>query len=260
MRRTHLCLLLAALVVAPVLASCGSGSGPSDSKTAPKRLACRNLDADDLTHHTDDSEPVSCSKTHTAQTFLLGHFPAKLGKGYDTKAQGAYVFDRCTPAYEKFLDIDDSVALRIELSWAWFAPSEKGWSKGARWFRCDVVGGPSGATKLRALPRTAQALFHGEPPDAWMSCRRGKSFKTATRLACSQAHDWRAVSAIKLGEPGDPYPGDRFSEVRARDYCSDAVGAWTGYAPDYAYAYTWFHKAEWQAGNRRAVCWARTDR
>ena len=258
MRRTQVCLLLAALVVAPALAACGSG--PSDSRVAPKRLACRDLDGADLKEHTNDTAPVPCTRRHTAQTFYVGRFPTRLGDDYSTRKQGAYVFDTCRPAYEKFLDLDDSLTLRVELSWAWFAPSEKGWSEGARWFRCDVVGGRPDATTLPALPRTAQALFHGLPPDAWLSCRRGAKFTSATRLPCSQKHDWRAVSAIKLGEPDDPYPGDRFSEVRARDYCNDAVGAWTGYAPDYAYAYTWFHKAEWQAGNRRAVCWARTDR
>lgn len=259
MRRTRVLVLLAALTAGSMLTGCG-GDNPSDSTTAPKRLACHDLDIGDLRHHTDDTAPVSCKQRHTAQTFFVGSFPKRLGEDYNTKEQGAYVFDRCTPAFEKFLGIDDSLTLRIELSWAWFAPSEEGWSDGARWFRCDVVGGRSGSVSLRALPRTAKALFRGRPPDAWLSCRRGNDFKTATRLPCSQRHDWRAVSAIKLGEPDDPYPGDRFSEVRARDYCSDAVGAWMGYAPNFAYAYTWFHKAEWEAGNRRAVCWARTDR
>ncbi len=27
---------------------------------------------------------------------------------------------------------------------------------------------------------------------------------------------------------------------------------------DFAVGYTWFHEAEWNAGNRRSVCWART--
>jgi hypothetical protein len=31
------------------------------------------------------------------------------------------------------------------------------------------------------------------------------------------------------------------------------------YPVDFDYGYTWFHEAEWKAGNRRAICWARTD-
>jgi hypothetical protein len=78
-------------------------------------------------------------------------------------------------------------------------------------------------------------------------------------VPCSEAHDWRAVSTIKVGLPQDPYPGDRIVQVRSRDRCSDWVAAWTHYAPDFDYGYTWFHEAEWSTGNRRSICWARTD-
>ncbi|MEZ5193739.1 MAG: hypothetical protein R2734_15400 [Nocardioides sp.] len=66
------------------------------------------------------------------------------------------------------------------------------------------------------------------------------------------------MTTIKLGEPGDPYPGGRVVEVRTRDFCSTSVGVWLNYPVDYDFAYTWFHEAEWKAGNRRSVCWART--
>ena len=78
-------------------------------------------------------------------------------------------------------------------------------------------------------------------------------------MPCSQPHDWRAVTTIKVGQPADPYPGDRIVQVRSRDRCSDWVGAWMHYPPDYDFGYTWFHEAEWETGNRRSVCWARTD-
>ena len=58
----------------------------------------------------------------------------------------------------------------------------------------------------------------------------------------------------------DPYPGDRLSQVRSRDFCSDSVGAWMNYPVDYEFGYTWFHEGEWRAGNRRSICWAKTDR
>ena len=80
------------------------------------------------------------------------------------------------------------------------------------------------------------------------------------KVPCSDQHDWRAVTTIKLGAPGGPYPGDRLAEVRSRDYCSDSVGAWMNYPVDYEFGYTWFHEGEWQAGNRRTICWAKTDR
>ncbi len=54
------------------------------------------------------------------------------------------------------------------------------------------------------------------------------------------------------------YPGDRVAETRTRDFCSKSVGAWLNYPVDYDYGYTWFHEAEWKAGNRRSICWAKT--
>ena len=47
--------------------------------------------------------------------------------------------------------------------------------------------------------------------------------------------------------------------MTTRDYCSDSVGAWLDYPPEYEFGYTWFHEAEWKAGNRRSVCWAKTS-
>ena len=79
-------------------------------------------------------------------------------------------------------------------------------------------------------------------------------------MPCTEPHDWRAVTTIVVGDEKDKYPGDRLVEVLSRDYCSDSVGAWLNYPIDYDYGYTWFHQAEWEAGNRRSICWARTDK
>ena len=66
------------------------------------------------------------------------------------------------------------------------------------------------------------------------------------------------MTTIVLGEPQTPYPGDHVVQLRTRDYCSKSVGAWLDYPVDYNFGYSWFHRAEWDAGNRRSVCWART--
>ena len=47
--------------------------------------------------------------------------------------------------------------------------------------------------------------------------------------------------------------------MKSRDFCSESVGAWLNYPVDYDFAYTFFHEAEWEAGNRRSVCWAKTE-
>ncbi len=144
------------------------------------------------------------------------------------------------------------------LSWAWFRPSQDAWDAGARWYRCDVVGGGDESAAYVALPVTARGLLQGPPQDKWMVCVDGPTVVDADRVPCSQEHTWRAVTTIKLGEAKDDYPGDRLVEVTTRDFCSDSVGAWLGYPVDYDFGYTWFHEAEWEAGNRRSICWAKT--
>ena len=79
------------------------------------------------------------------------------------------------------------------------------------------------------------------------------------KVPCTEPHDWRAVTTIKLGEPERPLPRRPAVRGATRDFCSKSVGAWLDYPVDYDFGYTWFHEPEWDAGNRRSVCWAKTD-
>jgi hypothetical protein len=192
-------------------------------------------------------------------TYDVGSFPDELtDAGYDDAALGAFAFQTCSAKFRELLGADESVAMRTVLTWSWFRPSEDAWNRGARWYRCDVVGGGEQSVKLLDLPADLDGLME-RPGDEWLACAVGATVAGARRVPCSQTHDWRAVSTIKLGEPGDPYPGDQTSETTTRDYCSESVGAWLGYPVDYDYGYTWFHEPEWNAGNRRSVCWAKTS-
>jgi len=253
-------LALAATVGIALLAGCGHGEAASDRLTAPKLGACRVLTPTDVREASNDSATVPCAKRHTAQTFAIGTLPASTGTAYDDRRHGTFVYRTCQKAFGEFLGADESLVMRIQLSWAWFRPSERGWKAGARWYRCDLLGGPDAATRYRPLPVDARGLFSTDLPAAWLTCARGPSFAGLTKVPCSEKHDWRAVTTVKVGQPADAYPGDRIVQVRSRDRCSDWVGAWSHYAPDYEFGYTWFHEAEWTTGNRRSVCWARTDR
>jgi hypothetical protein len=167
----------------------------------------------------------------------------------------------CGAAYLRFLGADESKAMRSMLSWAWFRPSKSAWARGARWYRCDAVGGPSDATSYRTMPTTVKGLMSARPNEDWTLCAQGAKVAGSTKVQCSAKHDWRAVTTIVLGKATDPYPGDRLAQIRSEQYCSDSVGAWLNYpATDYDYGVTVFHEAEWKAGNRRSICWARTDR
>lgn len=244
-----------------LLAGCQSGPpAESDSAEVPELGACRVLTPEDVAQPANSSDKVDCAEKHTAETYAVGALPAGLDDAaYDSKDVGAFAYKTCSKAFMKFLGADESLALRTLLSWAWFRPSEEAWEDGARWYRCDLVGGNEEAAEFRTLPETAEGLMSsGVPDDRWMACVDGDAVPGAPRVPCSEKHTWRAVTTIKVGQESDPFPGSRIVEVTSRDYCSKSVSAWLDYPLTYKFAYTWFHEAEWQAGNRRSVCWAWT--
>jgi Septum formation len=226
---------------------------------APELGACRDLTAGDLAQPGNATRVVDCEEEHTAMTYAVGSLPEELQDAdYDDGELSGFGFRTCSVKLMKLLGADESLAMRTLLTWAWFRPSRDAWEEGARWYRCDVVGGGDQTEGLLPLPARVKGLLQ-RPDDEWLVCAAGPTVDGSLKVPCSQAHDWRAVSTIKLGEPEDPYPGDRASEVTTRDYCSKSVGAWLGYPVDYDYGYTWFHEPEWNSGNRRSVCWAKTS-
>ncbi|GAA5149006.1 hypothetical protein GCM10023340_23640 [Nocardioides marinquilinus] len=272
-RRLGVTLAAVALttVLSAVLAGCGASepepdAPPPDSDPAqvdavesPELGACRLLDKDDIAAAADATPTVPCGKRHTAQTYAVGELPDQLqDTDYDSQEMASFAYRTCGTMLREFLGADESLSMRTVLSWAWFRPSPEAWDQGARWYRCDVVGGGEQITELVSLPETAKGLLQGRPDDRWMVCARGNTVAGSVKLPCTEAHDWRAVTTIKLGEADDPYPGDRLSEVQSRDFCRKSVQAWLNYPVAFDFGYTWFGEVDWASGNRRAVCWART--
>ena len=243
------------------LAGCGSDSAPPADEKPPELGACRVLTPDDVAQPSNTTDAVDCAAQHTAETYAVGELPETFDDAdYDDEELGAWAYSTCSDAFQKFLGADESLVMRTIVSWAWFRPTEAAWDAGARWYRCDVVGGGEQSKDYVDLPETAKGLLLGRPKDRWMVCADGPTVAGSVKVPCTEPHQWRAVTTISLGGANDDYPGDRLVEVKTRDFCSDSVGAWLSYPVDYDFGYTWFHQAEWDAGNRRSVCWAKTDR
>jgi len=253
--------LLAATALA--LSGCFGGSegdGGGGSATAPDVGTCRVLTPDDVARPSNATDPEPCSEPHTAQTYAVDALPSQFQKAaYDDPNVAAYAYRACTRQFIEFTGADESLAMRTILSWAWFRPSTSAWADGARWFRCDVIGGGDQSRTYVDLPATARDLLTGRPKDTWMVCAQGATVDGSVKVPCSEKHDWRAVTTIVLGDASMRYPGDQTVQSRTKDFCSKSVGAWLDYPVDYDYGYSWFQQPEWDAGNRRSVCWARTD-
>jgi len=256
-------LVLVAALSLP-LAACGDKDAPEASEEPPTLGDCRLLTPEDVAEPADTTEPVDCGEPHTAETFAVGQLPDRFADAdYGDDDLGSWAYATCSKAFEKFLGADESLVMRTIVSWAWFRPTEESWDDGARWYRCDVVGGGEQTKEYVELPETAEGLLLGRTQDAWMVCADGPTVSGSVKVPCTEPHQWRAVTTInlkeRLGGLGKPYPGDRIVEVTTRDFCSSSVAYWLGSPVDYEFGFTWFHEAEWDAGNRRSVCWAKTD-
>lgn len=237
----------------------GSASAVADSTEPPEPGTCRMLEPADLALASNGSATVPCTDEHTAETFAVSELPEGIDDaGYGSEEVRAHMMQTCTIEFADHLGGDESLMLRTILSWASFAPSEAAWDDGARWFRCDVVGGTADSATLTDLPETTRGLLKGKTSADWLSCVAGDSVDAGERVPCSEPHDWRAVSTVQLGETEDSYPGDATMRKQSRDFCSEQVAAQLGYPVDYDFGFTWFGEQEWEAGNRRSICWART--
>ena len=140
------------------------------------------LTPEDIHQRSNATKPVDCEERHTAETFTVGELPAELHDvGYESAELGAFAYDTCGERFETFLDADESLVMRTIVSWAWFRPSEQAWEKGARWYRCDVVGGGEQSKRFVELPPTARGLLEGKPKDKWLVCVNGDSVQSHPR-------------------------------------------------------------------------------
>jgi Septum formation len=266
--RAATALFVGAAMATLALSGCRSDATPQGSHLDPAQVdatsppavgECRMLTPSDLDHPSNASAAVPCDAPHTAETFATGTLPASFTTAeYDDERLAAFAFGTCGQKFMGYLGADESLAMRSVLSWTLFRPSQTAWDAGARWYRCDAVGGGPTSKSLLTLPDRIRGLLR-KPADDWLACVKGGSVDTAPRVPCSQRHTFRAVTTIRLGKPEDDYPGDDAVSARTRNFCSDSVAAWLGYPAKYSFAYTWFPQPDWEAGNRRSVCWARTD-
>jgi hypothetical protein len=113
-------------------------------------------------------------RPHTAETYAVGRAarPTYEDAAYDAGRSGR---SPTRPAAEEvrqaFLGADESLVMRTVVSWAWFRPSEKAWDEGARWYRCDVVGGGEAEQGVRRpAPTPRKGCCSASPDDRWMVC------------------------------------------------------------------------------------------
>ena len=258
-------MLRAACIAVLLLALSGCTQGRADSggvdpqdTARPKLGACRALVPDDIAQASNATAPVACTARHTARPTRSG--PARgPSRGVPTTAALGATSTTAAAQVQRLHRRGREPGMRTMLSWAWFRPAKDAWDAGAHWFRCDVVGG---GDQIRSVHRPAQ---DHQGPAARPARRPVDGVRPGgkrQRLGQGPVHGEARLAGRhhhRARQTDRPLPGRPRRQVRTRDFCSKSVGAWLDYPVDYDFGYTWFHAAEWEAGNRRSVCWARTD-
>ena len=174
--------VLAAALLALALTACEDDLPASvdpaqvDAVEAPELGACRDLTTDDIAQPSNATRVVDCNDDHTAMTYAVGSLPEELHDAdYDADELGAFAFAECSKRFVKLLGADESLAMRTVLTWAWFRPSEEAWDQGARWYRCDVVGGGGQTKELLDLPADVKGLM--QRPRGRVAGLRGRAYR-----------------------------------------------------------------------------------
>jgi hypothetical protein len=79
--------------------------------------------------------PISCSSTHNAETYLVTKWPLKMKPEEMSDEEALSLADSLCRAWGD----DGLIANPFFTYWAWYTPDPAAWAKGERWLRCDAM-------------------------------------------------------------------------------------------------------------------------
>lgn len=101
----------------------------------PKVGQCFMLTAADVSAPFANKNPISCSKTHNAETFLVGKWPLTTPPEDLPEGDGLEI----AASLCKATGNGGLLVGTFFTYWAWYTPSPAAWAKGERWLRCDAM-------------------------------------------------------------------------------------------------------------------------
>ena len=255
----------AGLVVFVLLAAgCSSGASSAEGiglgPGAPVVGTCRVLTLADIAPATNQTPAVSCRSPHTAVTISVGGFRrsrvtnANLSDG----TLGNDALKRCTASWRRTVGGDTASQQLSVVGLAYYLPTSAELSKGARWYRCDLVIGGQDRMRLQDLPAHVAGLLDGPLPDSLRACRTAPDFQTGHQVACSSPHVLRAVGITALPNRAS-YPGQAALKAASAKGCLPVVRRWLKGKDNGGIAYQWPDATSWRLlGDRTATCWTVT--
>ena len=102
----------------------------------PREGQCFLYTSADVSAPHPRKNPVSCSKTHNAETFIVTKWPL-MTKPSDLPDEEAREIAQLE--CRAWVGDDGLISNSYFNYWAWYTPDPASWAKGERWLRCDVM-------------------------------------------------------------------------------------------------------------------------
>lgn len=247
-----------------VTAGCSGDAKPSPETGLgpglPEVGACRVLTAADIAPSSNETPTVPCTKPHTSVTIAVGGFPAAqvTSRTLSDGTLGNKALQRCTKEWKKTVGGNTTSQHTSVLGLAYYLPNQAELSKGARWFRCDLVSGGQDGLALQDLPLRVDGLLDGAVPESLHACRTTSDFASGHAVPCDQRHVLRAVGTFAL-PGGDTYPGKAALRAASAKGCTKVIARWLHGRVNTGDAYQWPDALGWNVlGDHTATCWTVT--
>jgi Septum formation len=219
----------------------------------PGPHACYRLAYDDALAPTNHQRPVPCNGQHTAVTFFVGHFPAKLAVDGDPVHR--LESTACPRRFAGFVGgtIEDR---RLSLlRTVWFTPTVDDAALGAHWFQCVAIA-LQGDQELAPLAGPVHgALDRSAARDRYALCGTAEPGTAGfEQRMCALSHSWRALRTVPFS--AGRYPGVDHVRSAGQTPCRDAGRAVANDPLSYRWSYQWPTLQQWRAGQTWGTCWA----
>lgn len=254
--------LCGVLSVGAVLLTACSGDAAPKPPTGPGPGlpvvgACRVLTAADIEPSSNNTPTVPCSSPHTSVTIAVESFPAAqiTNKNLSSGALGNQALQRCTAAWKRTVGGNRTSQHTALLGLAYYLPNQVQLSKGARWFRCDLVLGGQDGLPLQNLPAKVDGLLDPPVPESVQACRTTPDFTTGHAVPCDQHHVLKAIGTAPL-PGGTTFPGQAALRAASAKRCTQVITKWLHGRANGGDAYQWPDQIGWNVlHDHTATCW-----
>lgn len=236
---------------------------PTPDAPRPQVGDCRVLGWNHTDREVTDagSQPTPCVGKHNAQTVATGLLDGRTG--LDPAADPERLVDavslECRTALVDWLGGDEDAYELSMYAYVVAVPTAEDLEAGARWWRCDTYA-TEREGRLAPLPSSTEDVLAGDGADQWATCVQGALGPEPRQVMCREQHDWRAISAHRLGESTDEFPGSEEVGDEIRSTCQAAVRAYVDDPLD-GFDYGWLRPTgpDWRDGQRFGLCFTQTS-